>query len=451
MERRILSFALVLCILVVLVSGPILAPPVQALVGVDDIVIAAVIAFGAACGLTLTFAGLDSSGATASVGDMIELYLASIGVADIAAWIGSALPTVYYGLLQLPSALVVLIKDFWDWAVENYSVVDDSVKTISSGIDGTLPPYSRSGTYEITSLIDIYTLLDYVAAQLGRRVSWSTTARNSFEECLERAVSEYNTGGTIYMVYEYPGSFTGFYIFLYPESLGVGDTYKLSDKKINMYFIRMEATSYDNVTMYVKNPYISSGGQYSSMYPIVGCTSSSLSCYASNVNGTLVHTSTSISSTTISLPTDIPADHDAYIDVGAAQTADLDTVTSLVVDDALVGQLVPTMELAETAPVVPEPSPEVSLPPLPVIPDDTLFSRFPFSIPQDVYLLATALVAEPVAPRFELDLSGWGLEGETLVIDLSEWDTVARVARATELIVVAIGLALATRRIYLRG
>lgn len=86
-----------------------------------------------------------------------------------------------------------------------------------------------------------------------------------------------------------------------------------------------------------------------------------------------------------------------------------------------------------------------------------LSSFFPFCIPFDIYNMIEALDAEPQAPHIEIPLD-FSLDGgeETLVeqdsrnkivVDFSEWEDTAKVLRAMELVLFAVGLALLTRKV----
>lgn len=85
-----------------------------------------------------------------------------------------------------------------------------------------------------------------------------------------------------------------------------------------------------------------------------------------------------------------------------------------------------------------------------------LTNYFPFCIPFDLYDIMTSFVAEPVAPSLTIPLPVTysveeGVIMEEYTIDLSQFDSVAAVLRMLELVLFGVGLAVATRQIYLRG
>ena len=97
-------------------------------------------------------------------------------------------------------------------------------------------------------------------------------------------------------------------------------------------------------------------------------------------------------------------------------------------------------------PVKPTPSPEDIETTLTLTPDENLKDKFPFCIPFDIYDLVSGLVAEREAPVITCPVD---VSGNTITVDLSEYDSVAELLRLLELILFIIGLAVATR--YLIG
>lgn len=64
---------------------------------------------------------------------------------------------------------------------------------------------------------------------------------------------------------------------------------------------------------------------------------------------------------------------------------------------------------------------------------------WPFSIPWDVYNILSLLNTQPQAPRFEFELY-LGVGTYDIVIDLSEWDSAARICRAGEYLLFVVGM-----------
>lgn len=145
------------------------------------------------------------------------------------------------------------------------------------------------------------------------------------------------------------------------------------------------------------------------------------------------------------------------LDVGATQSMELQEILQGILDAILAGELSASAEIVDEAvePVDPDPPPVV-----PVVPEGldevgaALTSRFPFSIPWDVYKGITLLAAPPKAPYFEVDflapiayrVGGW--QGSTkIVLDMSEYEIIGQVCRWTSTIGFCLMLASGTKRL----
>lgn len=84
---------------------------------------------------------------------------------------------------------------------------------------------------------------------------------------------------------------------------------------------------------------------------------------------------------------------------------------------------------------------------------DSITTKFPFSLPFDVYNIFNILSADPVAPQFEIPIDMTTLGGEvyTIDIDLSDYDYIANIVRWLLYGVFLIGLVLLTNRLIGRG
>lgn len=147
------------------------------------------------------------------------------------------------------------------------------------------------------------------------------------------------------------------------------------------------------------------------------------------------------------------------LDVGATQSMEIQDILQGILDAILAGDLAASAEIVDTAevPVEPEePDPPVVL----VVPSGldklgaALTSRFPFSIPWDVYKGVTLLAAPPKAPYFEVDflapiayrVGGW--KGSTkIVLDFSEYEIIGQVCRWTSTVGFCLMLASGTKRL----
>lgn len=144
------------------------------------------------------------------------------------------------------------------------------------------------------------------------------------------------------------------------------------------------------------------------------------------------------------------------LDVGATQSMEIQDILQGILDAILAGDLAASAEIVDEAVEPEEPDPPV----VPVVPSGldklgaALTSRFPFSIPWDVYKGVTLLAAPPKAPYFEVDfmapiadrVGGW--KGSTrIVLDFSEYEIIGQVCRWTSTIGFCLMLASGTKRL----
>ena len=115
-----------------------------------------------------------------------------------------------------------------------------------------------------------------------------------------------------------------------------------------------------------------------------------------------------------------------------------------ILDAILAGDLSASAEIVDTAEVPVDPE-EPDPPVVPVVPSGldklgaALTSRFPFSIPWDVYKGVTLLAAPP-------KVGGW--KGSTkIVLDFSEYEIIGQVCRWTSTIGFCLMLASGTKRL----
>lgn len=145
------------------------------------------------------------------------------------------------------------------------------------------------------------------------------------------------------------------------------------------------------------------------------------------------------------------------LDVGATQTMEIQDILQSILDAILAGELSASAEIVDEAevPVDPDPPPVV-----PVVPEGldrlgaALTSRFPFSIPWDVYKGVSLLAAPAKAPYFEVDfyapignlVGGW--KGSTkIVLDMSEYEIIGQLSRWASTIGFCLMLASGTKRL----
>lgn len=160
---------------------------------------------------------------------------------------------------------------------------------------------------------------------------------------------------------------------------------------------------------------------------------------------------------TITIPEGLTDNQSVALDVGATDSMSIQEILQGILDAILAGDLAASAEIVDEAvePVDPpaEELPDVDGLGLPAL-GAALTSRFPFSIPWDVYKGVTLLAAPPKAPYFEVDfmapiadrVGGW--QGSTkIVLDFSEYEIIGQVCRWTSTIGFCLMLASGTKRL----
>ena len=117
--------------------------------------------------------------------------------------------------------------------------------------------------------------------------------------------------------------------------------------------------------------------------------------------------------------------------VATGDIADVVTDIDNAIDDTITDTITGTV--TDVVPM-PEPTQDYSM---------SLAEFFPFCIPFDIYNLLTCFIATPEAPRFEIPF----LWGNNVIVDLSEFNSVASVLRTIETLLFCIGLAYSTNKL----
>ncbi len=145
------------------------------------------------------------------------------------------------------------------------------------------------------------------------------------------------------------------------------------------------------------------------------------------------------------------------LDVGATQSMEIQEILQDILDATLAGNLAATAEIVDEAaePVDPPAGeiPDVDSLGLPAL-GAALTSRFPFSIPWDIFRAVKLLAAPAKAPYFEVDfmepladeVGGWK-GSTTVVLDFSQYAIIGQVCRWTSTIGFCLMLAGATKRL----
>lgn len=149
-------------------------------------------------------------------------------------------------------------------------------------------------------------------------------------------------------------------------------------------------------------------------------------------------------------------DQDLAIDM-PVEDIDDGIIVDLPIDDGLT--LNPELVVAPETDYPQEQDTPVLNPDIPASPDSIvqpmlldLTGIFPFCIPFDLYALMQKFVDDPVAPNIDINFTIPIANVEVdYTFDLAPFNTVALILRNIEMAALIVGLAVATRRIYLRG
>lgn len=466
--RCSICFILAVLIVVLCFSGPYVAS-VKALALYDDIVIAVLIAFGSAIGVTLSVNGFDVTSTASAVKNLVQDFLTYIGVSSISVWLNNTNIGFVSGLFNLPSLVVDAFNSFWAWVADGAPKADTSTTptpaptiapvdrptvmpdfTIASREDATFPSSDiTSGYILVTSIASWRSILDKFLILQGVSIVYG----DYFSQIQSFVSSQISAGYSAFFVSTDVGdsSFRSFQISC--AKISSGDYVELSNRYCPSRTISIQPVQN------VSNQYIVVGisGSSLTIRMCVGTPTYNGRFYVSPLNASVITSGVSSSSQFIEYAEITSSVDIGYIDVvGIPDSATLNEATDEVMDAVVSGTLVATIEISDTVPVTPtpvQPTPTVSpvLPPdLPLIPDSVLTEKFPFSIPSDLLSLVSALSAEPEAPIISWDLNNMGVD-YVIEIDMSRWNTVASICRTCEYVLFLVGLAVATRRIYLRG
>lgn len=424
---RLGCFLVTFAVLASLVLDP---PRAKAFAMTSSAVTALAGGFLSACGLTPVVSGMGSSEeVNESVARLIQEYLTAElpgGVADAVEWLGQVSLTVNKtGKIIIPALVAQKLGLFAQWVAGKY---------------GTKPGMNQ--VYGVTG--------DYVTLADGTKFYLCTDFDNSAHKFL-------NFGTPITQT-DFPIVFsTGYSLevrfvdyrdcIFYLDSKGEVLLYHSArfDRAIwpmyvgitseNVYFL-YSSLSTSTVFQFFAHSYFDIGA--------VTSVNESLSLDVAE---------------TITIPEGLTDSQSVALDVGATDSMSIQEILQGILDAILAGDLAASAEIVDTADVPVEPE-EPDPPVVPVVPEGldklgaALTSRFPFSIPWDVYKGVTLLAAPPKAPYFEVDfmapiadrVGGW--KGSTkIVLDFSEYEIIGQVCRWTSTIGFCLMLASGTKRL----
>lgn len=427
MSKRVLAMALAILAFFIFVGSPF-GQSAKAIVGVDDAIIAIIIAALAAMGIT--FVASASYGSLEEyVGSLLEEYAESRGATFNQLLSGTQTATNRLGQILLNNRFVVLVSSFGVWLKSKFSLTDNATTNVVAG--------SASWGGLIAYLMP-FTIF-YV------------NTGNSYEYVIYRT-----SGSPVYVVLQDMGG-----NLLLPNFVSKG-----SAQVQRIYYQASDGNIYEDTP--IELSYSSKYDMYlgtGAAYPISGTNLSGLTSYSfqeidAALSGEVIEGSDPVDIVTgvIDLPTE-RNDFDnegAVIDLQAPWGLGYDDLTDVVIPGIFTdGQEADIDITYEEEGVISE---QVEDTPTQSISQEVtdyqspgLQSVFPFCIPFDIYAFFECLAADPVAPSFNWRFYIPGICDEELEIDLSAFDSAARILRTMELLLFIVGLAFVTRDKFLRG
>ncbi len=411
----------------VLASLVLLPPKAKAFAMTSSAITALAGGFLSACGLTPVVSGMNNSGeVNESLARLIQEYLdAEIPGADLISWLGSRIPmrVASGNRLIIPMSVAGALREFAVWVAGKYGT-KPGVNQVFAETSSYITLQDGSKFY-----LSVFDLIDGKIALVskGSMVSYLELPLN-FVSGYRLVFSDTVNGRPYGIKLLAPGQDdnSGGFSFSGPFSLVIGNY---------------------------------PGRVYAVYYSVANSSFDSCMHLSESVFGEVITADESLSldvADTITIPDGLTDGQSIALDVGATQSMEIQGILQGILDAILAGDLAASAEIVDEAVEPEEPDPPV----VPVVPSGldklgaALTSRFPFSIPWDVYKGVTLLAAPPKAPYFEVDfmapiadrVGGW--KGSTkIVLDFSEYEIIGQVCRWTSTIGFCLMLASGTKRL----
>lgn len=424
-----MRFGCFLVTLAVLASLVLEPPRAKAFAVTSSAVTALASGFLSACGLTPVVSGMGSSSeVNESVARLIQDFLDEEhpGLKDAVDWIGDAILTVNGGRVIIPGEMAKRLSAFATWVAGKY---------------GTKPGVNQVYNGQSFFLAD--------GTKINVAIYDRVDNRYIFDVPADITSFSFNTWYELRNGNKFNMSFSNDrFSCLYVKNVisGSSPSYSISGLSLNAFFIAVNG-SRDVLPFYLT----SSGYKEAKYFFVDDLFIFSNTSFFFDVSDTMQEV--------LDRLTALEEGQSIALDVGATQSMEIQDILQGILDAILAGDLTASAEIVDTADVPVEPE-EPDPPVVPVVPSGldklgaALTSRFPFSIPWDVYKGVTLLAAPPKAPYFEVDfmapiadrVGGW--KGSTkIVLDFSEYEIIGQVCRWTSTIGFCLMLATGTKRL----
>lgn len=427
MKIKVIALALAILAFFLFVGSPF-QQAANAVVGVDDALIAIIIAALSAMGITFVVTASYSS-LNEYVGDLLNEYAASRNMQPQQLFVGVQTGSNKLGQILLNNRFVVMISAFAEWIIAKFSLSNNMTVNVQAGND----TWGGMTVYQMPiSMVHV-------------------------NENMEFEYSVYTfTGSTVYALFT--GEDTS-YAFIRFISKGEAQV----QRKLYYASGQVQEDSPKSLTYYpaAECYHLLASIYFASEWPaIANVTRYSDDVVEGLLLGDIESGGARIDLTTgiINIPTDDSNfdDEGAILDVDAPWGAGYNDLTDVVIPGIFAEGEVPAtrLELEEES-VVQEQVEETPTSSVSQNASDYqipgLSSVFPFCIPFDIYNFFDCLAADPVAPSFEWRFYVPDICDETIEIDLAQFNTVAQIVRTMELLAFIVGLAFVTRDKMIKG
>lgn len=444
-QKLVMRFGCVLVSLAVLASLVLEPPRAKAFAVTSAAVTALAGGFLNACGLAPVVSGMSSSGeVNESMARLIQDYLtAKRPGADMFHWLGDVKLQLTAGnKLLIPALVVGELTMFAKWVAEKYGtkpgenvVFSDQSITFSDGSTYRLASYTYESVGEYGYIV------------------------RSFVPGTPISIGTFDNPFVIQATNDFAFSF-----YINSSGFCVAEGAKrmsFAFKNGNYEGTLFLAVSHFDGSLLAVAPLSS---DYLSTHPdssVLEFNTSAFLLSASDLESFCATFSVDVSDTmqeVLDRLTALEEGQSVALDVGATSSMEIQDILQGILDAILAGDLAASAEIVDTAEVPVDPPPEEETPDieglgLPAL-GAALITRFPFSIPWDIYKGVSLLAAPPKAPYFEVDflepiayrVGGW--RGSTaIVLDFSEYEIIGQVCRWTSTVGFCLFLASGTKRL----
>lgn len=428
------------CLLImVMLLGFVEPPRTKAFAVTGSIAVAAAV-FLASCGLTWNVLNASEDTFVDTVGGILNDYLnTEFAGQTLTEWASDIAISAINGKLMFPKLAVGKFADFAQWVVEKYSVTPGSSVQLA---EGSYITFADGQTFKLTSISSTGSLdtnthfFDPDTIVMGDHVPY--------------------TDGTV--AYQITEDISWTFNCSY-SSTDIC-SFKAYDSKGNLFLFN------NNMLLWNPNYFVSFCVYDGYLSLLAGWTAYGkpvYSCYT-NIAEVLVNTSLSSIAMGLDKALDIPDtstmddDEALAIGAGAAVGVGLEALLQHILDAIRSNELATTQEITKAEEITePETGTDINKLGLPAL-GVALTTRFPFSIPWDVYKGIKLLAAPAKTPRFEVDfmapiaerVGGW--KGSTkMVLDFGEYEIIGQVSRWASTIGFCLMLASGTKRLIWTG